>query len=131
MQQSTKRILCVEDDNDSCEVLRALFQQAGYEVSIANTVAEGLQLARGGDFSFIMLDSLYPDGTGVELCKQIRSFNSHTTILFYAGLSDDVDVREGMGAGAQGYFIKPDISGLLHAISYTTSADSRINQNNQ
>jgi len=130
MQQSTKRILCVEDDNDSCEVLRALFQQAGYEVSIAHTVAEGLQLARGGVFSFIMLDSLYPDGTGVELCKQIRSFNSHTTILFYAGLSDDVDVREGMGAGAQGYFIKPDISGLLYAISDTKSAASRINQNN-
>jgi DNA-binding response OmpR family regulator len=128
MHQSSMRILCIEDDRDSCEVMEALLGQMGYEVITAHTVAEGLRLAKGGDFCLILLDSLYPDGTGIELCKHIRSFDSHTPILFYTGLSNDVEIREGMGAGAQGYFIKPDIMPLLHTISERTSTDSGIDQ---
>jgi DNA-binding response OmpR family regulator len=104
------RVLYVEDDEDSCEMMRALLKQEGYEVVTVQTIADGLRLARLGGFDLFMLESWFPNGTGIELCQQIRTFDSRTPILFYSSLGYESDVQQGMSAGAQGYRIKP--SGL-------------------
>ena len=105
MDLSGKRILCVEDDLDSCEMLQVLLSD--YEVITANTVGEGLRLANAERFDLYLLDSRYPDGTGADLCRQLRRFDGQTPVLFHSGMDGESDINEAMRAGAQGYLVKP------------------------
>jgi DNA-binding response OmpR family regulator len=112
------RILCVDDDRDTCEMITVLLGQTGYEVQHALSVADGLIKARQDDFDLILLDWNFEDGTGLELCRQIRAFDSRTPILFYTGEIDDSAIRAALSAGAQGYLVKPvAVDSLLQAIS--------------
>ncbi len=111
-------ILCVDDDLDTCEMLTVLLGQAGYEVQYALSVRDGLAKARQGGCDLILLDWSFEDGTGLELCRQIRAFDARTTILFYTGEIDEAAVGAALVAGAQGYLIKPvAVERLLQAIS--------------
>src|SRR5688572_21161283 len=100
-----KRILCVEDDSDSCDVLRILL--GNHEISTASTVRKGLEMARVERFDLYVLNGTYPDGSGIELCRQIRAFDDSTPIIFFSGLSEDSDIQGAISAGAQEYLIKP------------------------
>jgi OmpR-family two-component system manganese-sensing response regulator len=102
------RILYVENDEDSCVMMRALLGPEGCEVVTVQTVADGLRLARLGGFALYMLENWFPDGTGTDLCQQIRTFDSSTPILFYSSLAYEADIERGMSAGAQGYLVKPN-----------------------
>lgn len=118
MEKINGRILCVDDDQDTCEMITVLLGQSGYEVQHALSVADGLKKARQGGFDLILLDWGFEDGTGVDLCRQIRAFDDQTPVLFYTGEVDDAAVEGALGSGAQGYLIKPvGMDRLLHAIS--------------
>ena len=106
-KQKPPRILCVEDDIDSCEMISFLLGQSGIEVVSAQTVAEALLLVETDGFDLYLLDSSFPDGTGIELCKKIRASDENTPIVFYSGLSDESTREAGLDAGAQAYLIKP------------------------
>lgn len=129
MERERKRILCVEDDLDSCDMLRVLLQD--YEVVTANTARDGLRLASAERFDLYLLDSRYPDGSGVELCRQLRLFDSHTPVLFHSGLEGESDIRDAMSAGAQGYLVKPiGIDELEKNIERLLDARSNLSREN-
>src|SRR5690349_15739436 len=112
------RLLCVDDDRDTCEMLTLLLGQAGYAVEHALSVGDGLTKARRGGFDLILLDWSFEDGTGLDLCRQIRAFGSRTPIVFYTGEIDDHAIEMAIRAGAQKYLIKPvAVESLLQAIS--------------
>lgn len=101
------RILCVEDDADSRELMRIFLEEKGYEVLEASNSSDALELAKQGGLALIILDNCMARGSGVELCKQIRGFDTQTPILFFSGAAYKTDVEGAMGAGAQAYLIKP------------------------
>ena len=119
MDRSIKgRLLCVDDDRDTCEMLTLLLGHAGYEVEHALSVGDGLRKARRGGFDLILLDWSFADGTGLDLCRRIRAFDSQTPIVFYTGEMDENAIELAIGAGAQEYLIKPvAVESLLQAIS--------------
>ena len=119
MDRSLKgRLLCVDDDRDTCEMLTLLLGQAGYAVEHALSVGDGLAKVRRGGFDLILLDWSLEDGTGLDLCRQIRAFESRTPIVFYTGEIDDHAIEMAIRAGAQKYLIKPvAVESLLQAIS--------------
>ena len=122
MGQEKKHILCVDDDLDTCEMMQVLLGSLGYELTWAMSVAEGLKLSQRGNFDLIILDGIYPDGTGVELCQRIRSFDTQTPILFCSGKAYDADIENGIRAGAQAYLVKPlQIDDLLVEVSRYTA----------
>jgi DNA-binding response OmpR family regulator len=102
------RILYVEEHTESCELLVLWLSGSGYEVVPANTISDGLRLAKSGSFDAYLLSSWFADGTGPELCKAIRLFDSSTPIIFYSALTRARDLEAAMSAGAQAYLIKPD-----------------------
>jgi DNA-binding response OmpR family regulator len=102
-----KHILCVDDHEDTREMMAYLLDLCGYEVTTAGSLAESLPLTKKGGFDLLMLDGIYPDGFGVDLCEQIRRFDSHTPILFLSALAYESDIAKGMRAGAQAYLTKP------------------------
>ena len=100
-----RRILCIEDDADTCELLAAWLGLYNCQVTSAPTMARGVELAQQETFDLYLIDSRLPDGTGVEVCNRIRIFDPHTPILFWSG--DDDGDNHAYVAGAQAFIAKP------------------------
>lgn len=117
------RILFIDDDQDTCEMMRLLLGTEGYEVVSASGVTEGLRLAKVESFDLILLDWYFSDGTGIEICQMIRSFNQEIPIFFCTGLAYESEIKEALNSGAQGYFVKPiDVSNLRKTLSHYSSS---------
>ena len=101
------RILCVQDQPDSCEMLSYFMNREAYDVVSASTFIDGLAKALTEKFDAIILDSHLPDGSGIELCRQIRALNHQTPIIFYSADVYPHQVEEAMQAGATLYLTKP------------------------
>jgi len=102
------RILYVEEHAESCELLALWLKGSGYEIVSANTLSDGLRLAKGETFVVYILSGRFIDGTGLDLCQRLRMFDSDTPIIFYSALSRESDLVKAINAGAQAYLIKPD-----------------------
>lgn len=99
------RILCVEDDKDTCELISVLFPD--YEVKFAHTISDGVRLFEEEDFDLCILDNWLPDGLGVELCKKLRYINENVPIIFASAAGYRADIEKALNAGAQEYLVKP------------------------
>lgn len=110
-------VLCVDDHDDTCLMLNSLLRQQGYEVTTAASVAAAESAVRRARFDLAILDNRISDGAGTDLCGWVREQAPGTPIIFYSAAAYQSDRDEGMYAGASAYVIKPDIEGLLTAIS--------------
>ena len=116
--EKRKHILCTMTTKDTRTMMSALLGMSGYQVTTTGSVTDALSLTKKGGFDLFILDGIYPDGFGVDLCEQIRRFDSPTLIVFLSGLGYDSDIAKGMNAGAQAYLIKPvDMDVLLETIA--------------
>lgn len=122
-----KQILCVDDDEDTRDMMRMLLGTYGYDAIIAASVSDALERARSGGLALCILDHWLTESNGIELCRQIRAFDSDTPIMFYSGAGYKADIQKGLDAGAQAYLVKPDfdhlkptIDLLIHGVGPTT-----------
>jgi CheY-like chemotaxis protein len=112
-----KRILCVDDDEDTCTMLSGLLGLVGCRTTTAGTAAEALELIACERFDLYLLDNWLPGGSGVELCREIRRSDPSTPIVFYSGAELDSEREEALAAGAQTYLVKPgDAAALVETI---------------
>ena len=74
---------------------------------------EGLRLAKGEHFDLYLFNHKLPDGTGIALCQQIRTFERHTPVIYCVDFPDRDNHLEAMKAGAQVCWTKPIEPGLL------------------
>jgi CheY-like chemotaxis protein len=107
MDGAKKRILCVDDDTDNCEMLTRYLELRGYVFVSASNGADAIRFAGGERFDAYVLDNWMPDVTGVEICKRIRAFDPDTPIIFYSAAVRESDHQEAMKAGAQAYINRP------------------------
>lgn len=113
-----RRILFVEDHEDTLELVSYVLEASDYSVVSESTVAAALQLVRAEKFDLYLIDNWLPDGEGVELCERIREVDSTTPVLFYSGAALESDKLTAIRAGAQGYLLKPcPYSDLLRAVT--------------
>jgi DNA-binding response OmpR family regulator len=105
--QKTRRILYIEDHADTRELVTLLLAQKSYEVITGSTIETGVALAGTENFDLYLLDSWLPDGSGLDLCRQIRQFDQTTPILFYSAAAYAADHDLALQSGAQGYLVKP------------------------
>ena len=111
------RVLYVDDDDDSREILRMLLESRGIETKVVGTAGEALSSIKEEHFDLYLLDAWLPDLDGFELCRQVRCYDSHTPILFFSGTVGDAEKAMGHEAGANAYVVKPDIRHLLDSIT--------------
>jgi DNA-binding response OmpR family regulator len=116
MQPKKRRILCVDDDEDTCFMLTNLLGQENYEAKSVKSVSEALKLARNESFNLYILDEWFPKDAGLGLCRKIREFDPHTPIIFYSGAAFESDREEALYAGAQAFVAKPLIEKLLETV---------------
>lgn len=103
----SRRILCAEPHDDTCYLLQHLLEQSSYEFHGANSITTALSLAQAQRFDLFLLSGLFKDGTGVELCQQIRSKDTRTPILIFSAYGRQSDKQQALCAGAQDYLVKP------------------------
>lgn len=116
MQPTQRRILCVDDDEDTCFMLTHLLGQENYEVKTVSVVSEALQLAQNESFNLYVLDEWFPTDAGLGLCRKIREFDPHTPIIFYSGAAFESDREESLYAGAQAFVAKPYVEELIETV---------------
>ena len=99
-------ILVVEDEDQIARVLKGAFEEAGYEVFRAATLAEGRSMAATRAPALIILDLGLPDGDGCELIRTVRSYSSAPVIVLSAR-SDETSKIMALDLGADDYMSKP------------------------
>jgi DNA-binding response OmpR family regulator len=105
--RNVPRVLYIEDHEDTRELVTLVLEQKRFKVVTGATIASGVALASSEEFDLYLLDSWLPDGSGLDLCKQIRKFDKATPILFYSAAAYEIDRDQAIKAGAQAYLVKP------------------------
>ena len=113
MQPHARRVLCAEDDPDTCEMISVLLGLIGCEVVSANTAGQALDYVKARHFDLYLLDNWLPGGSGVEVCRKIRESGDPAPVVFYSGAASKEERREALEAGAQAYLVKPSDVGML------------------
>ena len=116
LPNNRSRVLCVDDDEDACEMLSELLSSFGIDATCARSAAAAWPLIKTEHFDLYLLDAWLPDLDGFQFCRQLRQFDSRTPILFYSGAAYDADKRKGIAAGANAYVAKPDVDGLIETM---------------
>lgn len=110
---NTYRILYIEDHADTVEIVTLMLESFGFNVVSKPTMESGLKTAAEQKFDLILLDLWLPDGSGSDLCKRVREFDTKTPIVFYSAVANERDRRAALDSGAQAYLIKPTDSPTL------------------
>jgi DNA-binding response OmpR family regulator len=101
------KILIVEDDPQIAKSLTINLRLSGHETFVATSVAEARMKLGKDHYQMICLDIGLPDGSGMDLCREIRESGDDTPILFLSALVDEATVVRGINLGADDYLRKP------------------------
>ena len=110
------RVLYIEDNCDSFEMLKVMLGMSQIDVDSAPSVADALRRAGSEKFDLYLLDSGLPDGNGLSVCRTLRAVDPAKPILFYSGHAHPEAIQMGMAAGADGYITKPHSDKLAETI---------------
>jgi two-component system, OmpR family, phosphate regulon response regulator OmpR len=111
-----KRVLCVEDDADTREMLKFKLGLSDFEAVVAPDMDAALRLMGRERFSLYLLDGGLRGAEGLSLCKRIRASDARTPIVIFSGHASAPDVKAGLLAGADAYLVKPDSPELVPTI---------------
>ena len=109
MSDSKVRILCVEDNRDSREMISTLLRGADrqYVVTAVETAAEALALSSREVFDLFILDIWLPGMDGVELCRRLREQGVAAPIMFFSAMGVKAkDQDYVLAAGADAFLVK-------------------------
>lgn len=101
------RILVVEDDPAVATSLCEGIALEGYQVHREATAAGALEHARTAGPQLVVLDVRLPDGSGFDVCRQLRAAGLRMPVLILTVQSDEIDQVLGLEAGADEYVTKP------------------------
>mgnify|MGYP001214732172 CR=1 FL=1 len=108
------RILVVDDDPATRKMINTALSESGFEVLEAATAAEALAAVQQQQPDVMLLDLILPDGDGVDVCRQVRTY-SDVSIIMVTAKRDLTDRLAGLDAGADDYVTKPLAMGELVA----------------
>lgn len=100
------KILLTEDDLSLVTGLSFAIKKQGYELDVARTCAQANRFFETKTYDLIILDVSLPDGSGFDLCKNIRR-TSQVPILFLTASDEETDIIMGLDIGADDYITKP------------------------
>ena len=105
MSRPKRTILLVEDETSITERLAEALRSDGFDTEIAGTVARALELARR-DPDLVLLDVMLPDGSGFDVCRELRK-SSRVSIIMLTARGEEADRVVGLELGADDYVVKP------------------------
>jgi two-component system, OmpR family, response regulator RegX3 len=106
MQFGRRSILLVEDEESITVPLSEALRREGFEPRVAATAAEAFELAASMDPDLVLLDVMLPDGSGFDVCRELRA-RSRVPIIMLTARGDEADRVAGLEVGADDYVVKP------------------------
>jgi two-component system KDP operon response regulator KdpE len=100
------RILVVDDEPQILRALRTNLRGAGYEVTTAESVEQALAQAAMRPPDAVILDLLLPDGSGTDVCRELRRW-SDVPVIVLSAVGDETEKVAALDAGADDYVTKP------------------------
>ncbi|MEI8344831.1 MAG: response regulator [Candidatus Omnitrophota bacterium] len=103
-----RRVLIVDDSPTILNLLKALFEEVGCEVSVAATGIDGVEKTQSESPDLVILDTVLPDIDGFEVCRRIRLSRSpeQLKIIVITGSIDAIDAVKARRMGADDYVVK-------------------------
>ncbi len=122
------RILVVEDDPDTSQLVRLYLSRDGHEVMAASDGVKGLTMAREEAPDLVVLDLMLPGLDGIEICRELRGYSNVPIIMVTARVEED-DRLAGLELGADDYITKPfsprELAARVRAVLRRTSHEAQ------
>jgi two-component system KDP operon response regulator KdpE len=120
------RVLVVDDEPQILRAVQMKLRGAGYTVETAETAEEALMKAAMRPPDAIILDVLLPDGSGTDVCRELRTWTT-APVLVLSAVGEESEKIEALDAGADDYVTKPFsgdelLARLRAALRRTTSS---------
>jgi two-component system, OmpR family, response regulator RegX3 len=126
--QRKRTVLLVEDETSIAEPLAEAIAREGFETKVAGTVAESLALAAQLEPDLVLLDVMLPDGSGFDVCRELRQ-TSHVPIIMLTARGEEADRVVGLELGADDYVVKPfsarEVVARIRAVLRRTDSPAR------
>jgi len=123
-----QKILIVEDDIIMCGGVKAFLEEKGYKADCAYTFS-GAKDALVQPYQLVILDINLPDGSGMDLCREIRD-RGGTPVIFLTANDTEQDMIQGFQAGCDDYIAKPfSVELLLRRVMAVLRRSSQNNAN--
>ena len=100
------KVLVIEDERDIADFLRRGLILKGFEVEVAHTGYQGLEIAQSSNPDVVVLDLMLPDADGIDICRELRASGDVGIIILTARSVVGERIR-GLEAGADDYLPKP------------------------
>jgi two-component system, OmpR family, response regulator RegX3 len=106
MRLGRRTVLVVEDEESITTPLVEALAREGFDASVARTAAEALDAAREDEPDLVLLDLMLPDGSGLDVCRELRR-DSRVPIIMVTARGEEADRIVGLELGADDYVTKP------------------------
>ncbi|WP_367394066.1 response regulator transcription factor [Pseudomonas sp. X4] len=126
-------LLLIDDDQELCELLGSWLTQEGFTVRACHDGQSARQALATYAPAAVVLDVMLPDGSGLELLKQLRSEHAELPVLMLSARGEPLDRILGLELGADDYLAKPcdprELTARLRAVlrrSHPTATTSQV-----
>lgn len=112
MMENKEKILIIEDDRGIRHALEFILQKNGYEIFLASEGKSAIQIAVDEKPDLVILDIMIPEINGFKVLQKIKESEKtqNTKVFVFTNLSDEKDKKMAKKFGADGYFIKAEVS---------------------
>jgi len=113
------RVLVVDDEPDSVELLREFLATKGYEVLSASDGEEALRKVKADRPHLILLDVRMPGMSGLEVLREVRQIDQEVGVIMVTAVNEEETGRQALELGAFDYIVKPlDLAYLERTLWY-------------
>ena len=128
------KILLLEDDVSLIDGLVYSLERNGFSLDVVRTVKDAENYLSKHEYDLLLLDVTLPDGTGFEVCEQMRKIGSDVPIIFLTAADEEINVIRGLDSGGDDYITKPfklgelcsRIKALLRRAGMKTKKDTSV-----
>ena len=110
------KIFIVDDETQILNLFKKSFEKKGYAICTAETAEEALEILETEQFKVMFLDLLLPGMNGMDLCCEIRKYETDAFIFAMTGHADQFELMDCLNIGFDGYFLKPINLKLLYDV---------------
>lgn len=110
-----KRILLLEDDAALGQGIRLALENDGIQVELCAALSQAQSILPGKDFDLLILDVNLPDGSGLDLLRDVRRCHSSVPVILLTANDLETDIVVGLESGADDYITKPFSLAILRA----------------
>ena len=119
------RILVVDDDPESRDILKRLLTLSDYEVESVKGGEEAVELLKRAEFKLVLTDLVMPGMDGIKLLSHVKSHYPDISVIIVTGRASNESKKEALENGAEGLLLKPYTRDQLMTIVNETLAKQK------